>query len=141
MILRKDINRPLTKEEVDSNFLELKNQILSLEETINSLPLLEISSINNAMIEFNQLKESYEQINEEILASTLSEVYDEYSLKVDELIERIDTVTAAIQAIEDAKNSAIQAIEDATAPQILQNSADIQDLIERVEALESLNEN
>lgn len=60
MIYRKNLIRPLTKEEIDANFKELSDAITSMQTVITSLSGLSVTQIDQMYLDFNAMKDAYE---------------------------------------------------------------------------------
>ena len=110
MLYRKDVGRPLTKEEVDANFKELSDGIASLQETLSLLGGLDVAQLDQMYLDFNEMKDEFANINETLLADKLSVVYASYTAQIATLQNSIDTAVAEIAT---AKATALSEIENA----------------------------
>ena len=110
MLYRKDVGRPLTKEEVDANFKELSDGIASLQETLSLLGGLDVAQLDQMYLDFNEMKDEFANINETLLADKLSTVYASYTAQIATLQNSIDTAVAEIAT---AKATALSEIENA----------------------------
>ncbi|NCD11041.1 MAG: hypothetical protein EOL93_00690 [Epsilonproteobacteria bacterium] len=110
MLYRKDVGRPLTKEEVDANFKQLSDGIASLQETLSLLDGLDVAQLDQMYLDFNEMKDEFANINETLLADKLSVVYASYTAQMVTLQNSIDTDVAEIAT---AKATALSEIENA----------------------------
>lgn len=123
MIYRKDISRPLTKEEVDANFKELSDGLSSLSQTLSSLDGLDVAQLDQMYLDFNEMKDEFSNFNETLLADKLSVVYASYTGQMATLQASINT---AVAQIETAKTTALAEIETAK----VQAFADLQAFVD-----------
>lgn len=123
MIYRKDVSRPLTKEEVDANFKELSDGLSSLSQTLSSLEGLDVAQLDQMYLDFNEMKDEFLNLNETLLADKLSVVYASYTEQMATLQESINT---AVSQIETAKTTALAEIETAK----VQALADLQAFVD-----------
>ena len=110
MLYRKDVGRPLTKEEVDANFKELNDGLTSLSQAMNSLQGLDVAQLDQMYLDFNEMKDEFANLNETLLADKLSVVYTAYTAQMATLQNSIDTAVAEIAT---AKATALSEIETA----------------------------
>jgi len=100
MIYRKDLIRPLTKEEIDANFKELSDAITSMQTVITSLSGLSVTQIDQMYLDFNAMKDAYE-----VLVDS-----SDYS----DNIEALETSVASIQQSLTALETALSEVTNGT---------------------------
>ena len=115
MLYRKDVGRPLTKEEVDANFKELSDGIASLQETLSLLGGLDVAQLDQMYLDFNEMKDEFANINETLLADKLSVVYASYTAQIATLQNSIDTAVAEIATLQNSIDTAVAEIATAKA--------------------------
>ena len=100
MIYRKDLIRPLTKEEIDANFKELSDGIASMQAVISSLSGLSVAQIDQMYLDFNSMKDACEVLVD--------------SSDYGDNIEALETSVASIQQSLTALETALSEVTNGT---------------------------
>lgn len=66
MVYRGELGRPLTKEEVDSNFKELADGVSGLNATVNSLKGIDPKQFEQMVLDFHAMKDAFDKLNRTI---------------------------------------------------------------------------